>query len=138
MPDKSEYPWFATWDLAFHCVAMARIDPDFAKQQVILLGREWFMHPNGQLPAYEFAFSDTNPPLHALRPACYQLSPDPGYGRDLAFEAAFQKSLVNFTWWVNREDLDGNNLFAGGFLGLDNIGIFDRSKPIPGAAFGAG
>ena len=133
MPDTWEYPWFAAWDLAFHCVAMARIDPEFAKQQITLLGREWFMHPNGQLPAYEFSFSDTNPPLHAWAAwRVYQLS-EGSHGRDTAFlEAAFQKCLVNFTWWVNREDVDGNNLFAGGFLGLDNIGIFDRSKPIPG------
>jgi Glycosyl hydrolase family 63 C-terminal domain len=134
MPDTWEYPWFAAWDLAFHCVAMARLDPDFAKQQVVLLGREWFTHPSGQLPAYEFNFSDTNPPLQAWAAwRVYQLSRDAGHGRDLAFlEAAFHKCLVNFTWWVNREDVDGNNLFAGGFLGLDNIGIFDRSKPIPG------
>ncbi|HEY2901975.1 MAG TPA: glucosidase, partial [Polyangia bacterium] len=134
MPDKWEYPWFASWDLAFHCVAMARIDPAFAKQQVVLLGREWFMHPNGQLPAYEFNFSDTNPPLHAWAAwRVYQLSAQSGFGRDVAFlEAAFQKCLVNFTWWVNQEDADGDNLFAGGFLGLDNIGIFDRSKPVPG------
>ncbi len=104
MPDKWEYPWFAAWDLAFHCVAMARIDPDFAKQQIVLLGREWFMHPNGQLPAYEFNFSDTNPPLHAWAAwRVYELSRDAGHGRDLAFlEAAFQKCLVTFTWWVNR------------------------------------
>ena len=134
MPDKWEYPWFASWDLAFHCVAMARIDPDFAKQQVNLMGREWYMHPNGQFPAYEFAFSDSNPPVHAWAAwRVYQLSDQDGGGRDLRFlEAAFQKCLVNFTWWVNREDLDGNNLFAGGFLGLDNVGVFDRSKPIPG------
>ncbi len=136
MPDKWEYPWFAAWDLAFHCVAMARIDPDFAKQQVILLGREWYMHPSGQLPAYEFDFGNANPPLHAWAAwRVYQLSAQGGFGRDRAFlEAAFQKSLVNFTWWVNREDLDGNNLFAGGFLGLDNVGLFDRSKPLPGGA----
>jgi hypothetical protein len=134
MPDKWEYPWFAAWDLAFQCVALARIDPDFAKQQVVLLGREWFMHPNGQLPAYEFAFGDVNPPVHAWAAwRVYQLSAQGGLGKDLPFlEAAFQKCLVNFTWWVNREDVEGNNLFSGGFLGLDNVGIFDRSKPIPG------
>jgi hypothetical protein len=134
MPDKWEYPWFAAWDLAFHCVALARIDPDFAKQQVILMGREWYMQANGQLPAYEFDFSDANPPVHAWAAwRVYQLSAHAGAPRDLPFlEAAFQKCLVNFTWWVNREDVDGDNLFAGGFLGLDNVGVFDRSKPIPG------
>jgi hypothetical protein len=134
MPDKWEYPWFASWDLAFHCVATARIDPDFAKQQLILLGREWYMHPNGQLPAYEFAFGDVNPPVHAWAAwRVYRLAEQSGAGKDLQFlEAAFQKGLVNFTWWVNREDIDGDNLFAGGFLGLDNVGVFDRSKPIPG------
>ena len=134
MPDKWEYPWFASWDLAFHCVATARIDPDFAKQQLILFGREWYMHPNGQLPAYEFAFGDVNPPVHAWAAwRVYRLAEQSGGGKDLQFlEAAFQKGLVNFTWWVNRQDIDGDNLFAGGFLGLDNIGVFDRSKPIPG------
>jgi hypothetical protein len=134
MPDKWEYPWFADWDLAFHCVALARLDPAFAKRQIILLGREWFMDSSGQFPAYEFDFGNANPPLHAWAAwRVYQLSEQGGFGRDLRFlEAAFQKCLVNFTWWVNREDLDGNNLFAGGFLGLDNIGLFDRSKPIPG------
>ena len=113
---------------------MARIDPDFAKQQVILLGREWYMHPNGQLPAYEFDFGAANPPVHAWAAwRIYQLSAEAGWGRDLAFlEAAFQKCLINFTWWVNREDREGNNLFSGGFLGLDNIGVLDRSKPLPG------
>ena len=134
MPDKWEYPWFAAWDLAFHCVAMARIDPDFAKHQVTLLGREWYMHPSGQLPAYEFAFGDINPPVHAWAAwRVYQLAAEGGFGRDVAFlEAAFHKSLVNFTWWVNREDIEGDNLFAGGFLGLDNVGLFDRSRPMPG------
>jgi hypothetical protein len=134
MPDKWEYPWFAAWDLAFHCVAMARIDPDFAKHQVILLCREWYMHPSGQLPAYEFAFGDVNPPVHAWAAwRIYQLAAENGLRRDVTFlGATFQKCLVNFTWWVNREDIDGNNLFAGGFLGLDNVGIFDRSKPLPG------
>ena len=137
LPDKWEYPWFAAWDLAFHCVAMARIDPEFAKQQVILLGREWYMHPNGQLPAYEFDFGAANPPVHAWAAwRVYQLSVQGGWGRDLPFlEAAFQKCLINFTWWVNREDLDGNNLFTGGFLGLDNIGILDRSQPLPGGGY---
>ena len=134
MPDTWEYPWFAAWDLAFHCVAMARTDPEFAKQQVTLLGREWFMSPGGQLPAYEFNFSDANPPVHAWAAwRVYQLGAEGGFGRDVQFlEAAFQKCLVNFTWWVNREDVDGRNLFAGGFLGLDNVGLFDRSKPIAG------
>ena len=140
MPDKWEYPWFAAWDLAFHCVATARIDPEFAKQQLVLMGREWYMHPNGQLPAYEFAFDDVNPPVHAWAAwRVYQLAAQSKAGgrrkdrRDLPFlEAAFQKGLVNFTWWVNRQDADGDNLFSGGFLGLDNVGVFDRSKPLPG------
>ena len=133
MPDTWEYPWFAAWDLAFHCVAMARVDPDFAKRQLVLLCREWYMHPNGGLPAYEFAFGDANPPVHAwaaLR--VYELGAGQGQGEDREFlESVFQKCLVNFTWWVNREDDEGDNLFAGGFLGLDNIGLFDRSKPLP-------
>jgi len=134
MPDTWEYPWFAAWDLAFHCVAMARVDPEFAKDQILLLGREWYMHPNGQIPAYEFAFGDVNPPVHAWAAwRVFQLSAEAGWGRDHRFlEQAFQKCLVNFTWWVNRKDGDGNNLFAGGFLGLDNIGVFDRSNPLPG------
>ncbi|MDB4930469.1 MAG: hypothetical protein JWM10_2953 [Myxococcaceae bacterium] len=134
MPDKWEYPWFAAWDTAFHCVAMARVDADFAKRQVLLLCREWYMHPNGQLPAYEFAFGDVNPPVHAWAAwRVYRLARESGQGRDAAFlESAFQKCLVNFTWWVNRKDVEGNNLFAGGFLGLDNVGVFDRSKPLPG------
>jgi len=132
MPDKWEYPWFAAWDHAFHCVAMARIDPSFAKQQLLLLCREWYMHPNGQLPAYEFAFGSVNPPVHAWAAwRVYELAAARGYGKDRLFlERAFQKCIVNFTWWVNRKDVDGNNLFAGGFLGLDNIGVFDRSKPL--------
>ena len=134
MPDTWEYPWFADWDLAFHCVALARLDPALAKRQIVLLGREWYMDASGQLPAYEFDFGNANPPLHAWAAwRVYQLSEQAGAGRDLSFlKAAFQKCLVNFTWWVNREDVNGNNLFAGGFLGLDNIGLFDRSKPIPG------
>jgi hypothetical protein len=126
MPDTWEYPWFAAWDLAFHCVVMARIDPWLAKRQLLLMLREWYMHPNGQLPAYEWNFSDVNPPVHAwaaLR--VFEISGD----NDFEFlERAFHKLLLNFTWWVNREDTDGNNLFSGGFLGLDNIGPFDRSK----------
>ncbi|HEX9051787.1 MAG TPA: glucosidase [Anaeromyxobacter sp.] len=133
VPDTWEYPWFAAWDLAFQCVAMARVDPYFAKRQLLLLCREWYMHPNGQLPAYEFAFGDVNPPVHAWAAwRVYQLSAQRGFGRDRLFlESVFQKCMVNFTWWVNREDLEGNDLFTGGFLGLDNIGFFDRSKPLP-------
>lgn len=132
MPDKWEYPWFAAWDLAFHMIPMARIDPEFAKQQLLVLLREWYMHPNGQLPAYEFAFHDVNPPVHAW--ACYrvyELSGPPGQ-RDRDFLAkAFQRLLMNFTWWVNQVDRNGDSVFAGGFLGLDNIGLFDRSKGLP-------
>ncbi len=132
MPDKWEYPWYAAWDLAFHMIPMARIDPQFAKDQLLLLLREWYMHPNGQLPAYEFNFSDVNPPVHAW--ACwrvYKMTGEKGH-RDRAFLArAFQKLMLNFTWWVNRKDASGKNLFGGGFLGLDNIGVFDRSQPLP-------
>ena len=132
MPDKWEYPWYATWDLAFHMIPMSKIDPDFAKQQLILLLREWYMHPNGALPAYEFGFSDSNPPVHAW--ACwrvYKLTAPKGQ-RDRVFLArVFQKLLLNFTWWVNRQDTAGKNIFAGGFLGMDNIGVFDRSHPLP-------
>ncbi len=134
MPDAWEYPWFAAWDLAFHCVAGARFDPHFAKQQLLLLCREWYMHPNGQLPAYEFAFGDVNPPVHAWAVwRVYQLSAEAGHGKDREFlERAFDKCLINFTWWVNREDAEGDNLFTGGFLGLDNVGVFDRGQPLPG------
>ncbi|GFZ49966.1 Uncharacterized protein JCM24511_07369 [Saitozyma sp. JCM 24511] len=125
MPDKWEYPWFAAWDLAFHCVALAHLDPAFAKYQLILLCREWFQHPNGALPAYEWDFSDLNPPVQAWA-ALEVFSID--NGRDLEFlSRVFDKLLVNFTWWINREDAEGNNLFEGGFLGLDNIGPIDRS-----------
>ncbi|HKF42747.1 MAG TPA: glucosidase [Thermoanaerobaculia bacterium] len=132
MPDKWEYPWYAAWDLAFHMVPMARIDPDFAKQQLILLMREWYMHPNGQVPAYEWAFGDVNPPVHAWAAwRVYKITGARGQ-RDRAFLVrAFHKLLINFTWWVNRKDPEGNNLFAGGFLGLDNIGVFDRSAQLP-------
>ncbi|HET9030925.1 MAG TPA: hypothetical protein VFN49_12200 [Candidatus Aquilonibacter sp.] len=137
MPDTWEYPWFAAWDLAFHTVAFALIDPEFAKNQLILLTREWFMHPNGQLPAYEWAFSDVNPPVHAwaaLR--VYQIEQKEHGRGDIAFlERIFQKLLLNFTWWVNRKDAQGNNVFQGGFLGLDNIGVFDRSRPLPTGGF---
>jgi hypothetical protein len=132
MPDKWEYPWFAAWDLAFHMVPFARVDGKFAKEQIGLFLREWYMHPNGQIPAYEFAFGDVNPPVHAWAAwRVYKISDAKGQ-RDRDFlESVFQKLLLNFTWWVNRKDADGKNLFAGGFLGLDNVGVFDRSKPLP-------
>ena len=132
MPDKWEYPWFAAWDLAFHMLPMAQIDPGFAKGQLELLLREWFMHPSGQIPAYEWNFNDVNPPVHAW--ACWRVYKISGtkQNRDLDFlERCFQKLLVNFTWWVNRKDVNGKHIFAGGFLGLDNIGLFDRSQPLP-------
>ncbi|MBK5330422.1 MAG: hypothetical protein JJD93_00525 [Ilumatobacteraceae bacterium] len=129
MPDKWEYPWYAAWDLAFHTVALAHVDPTFAKQQLILLCREWYMHPNGQLPAYEWSFGDVNPPVHAW--AALQVFQIDG-ATDFDFlERMMHKLLLNFTWWVNRKDADGNNVFAGGFLGLDNIGPIDRSAPLP-------
>lgn len=132
MPDKWEYPWYAAWDSAFHLIPFTKIDPHFAKEQAILFLREWYMHPNGQLPAYEWNFSDVNPPVHAW--ACwrvYQMTASNG-DRDRVFlERVFQKLLLNFTWWVNRKDIRGKHVFSGGFLGLDNIGIFDRSKPLP-------
>src|SRR5215813_4611636 len=125
MPDKWEYPWFAAWDLAFHCVSLAHLDPAFAKYQLIMVCREWFQHPNGALPAYEWDFGDVNPPVHAW--AALQVFAIDG-GRDLGFlSRVFDKLLVNFTWWVNMEDVDGNDVFEGGFLGLDNIGPIDRS-----------
>ncbi|HWE94763.1 MAG TPA: hypothetical protein VG269_12430 [Tepidisphaeraceae bacterium] len=132
MPDKWEYPWFAAWDLAFHMIPFATIDPDFAKGQLLLLLREWYTHPNGQLPAYEFAFNDVNPPVHAW--ACwrvYKITAARGQRDHLFLERTFQKLLINFTWWVNRKDPQGKHLFAGGFLGLDNIGMFDRNQPLP-------
>ncbi|HXJ55786.1 MAG TPA: glucosidase [Verrucomicrobiae bacterium] len=132
MPDKWEYPWFAAWDLAFHMIPFARLDGKFAKDQLSLLLREWYMHPNGQIPAYEFAFGDVNPPVQAWAAWRVYKIADPAGQRDRDFlESVFQKLLLNFTWWVNRKDADGKNLFAGGFLGLDNIGVFDRSKPLP-------
>ena len=125
MPDKWEYPWFAAWDLAFHTVTLAHLDPAFAKYQLIMICREWFQHPQGALPAYEWDFGDVNPPVHAW--AALQVFAIDG-GRDLDFlSRVFDKLLVNFTWWVNREDANGNNVFEGGFLGLDNIGPIDRS-----------
>ena len=132
MPDKWEYPWYATWDLAFHMIVMAEVDPYFAKEQLILFLREWYMHANGALPAYEFNFSDVNPPVHAW--ACWRVYKvtAPRGKRDRVFLGrVFQKLLLNFTWWVNRKDAEGNNIFGGGFLGLDNIGVFDRSQPLP-------
>jgi len=133
MPDKWEYPWFAAWDLAFHTVPIALIDPEWAKRQIILLLREWYMHPNGQLPAYEWAFGDVNPPVHAWAAwQVYKITRDVTGQADTAFlERVFHKLLLNFTWWVNRKDHDGHNVFQGGFLGLDNIGVFDRSAPLP-------
>ena len=129
MPDKWEYPWFAAWDLGFQCVALAHVDPEFAKQQLILLCREWYMHANGQLPAYEWSFDDVNPPVHAW--AALRVFEIDG-ANDFQFLArVFHKLLINFTWWVNREDAEGNNIFEGGFLGLDNIGPFNRSVVLP-------
>jgi hypothetical protein len=134
MPDKWEYPWYAAWDLAFHCVPLAMLDATFAKEQLILFLREWYMQPNGQLPAYEWAFRDVNPPVHAW--SCmevYKIDKEKtGIGDHKFLERVFQKLLLNFTWWVNRKDYKGNNVFEGGFLGLDNIGVFDRSRAIPG------
>jgi len=132
MPDKWEYPWFAAWDLAFHMIPFARIDPDFAKHQITLFLREWYMHPNGQQPAYEYSFSDVNPPVHAWSAwRVYKITGAKGQRDQRFLESTFQKLLLNFTWWVNRKDIEGNNLFGGGFLGLDNIGVFNRSMSIP-------
>jgi hypothetical protein len=129
MPDKWEYPWYAAWDLAFHTLPIALIDPEWAKRQLILLLREWYMHPNGQLPAYEWALGDVNPPVHAW--AAWQVYQITGRNDTAFLERVFHKLLLNFTWWVNRKDADGHNVFQGGFLGLDNIGVFDRSAPLP-------
>ena len=133
MPDKWEYPWYAAWDLAFHCIPLALVDPDFAKQQLVLLLREWYMHPNGQLPAYEWAFGDVNPPVHAWAAwRVYKIDKKrTGKGDRNFLERVFHKLLLNFTWWINRKDAEGKNVFQGGFLGLDNIGVFDRSAPLP-------
>jgi hypothetical protein len=134
MPDKWEYPWFAAWDLAFHCISFSLVDAAFAKSQLELLTKEWYMHPNGQLPAYEWAFSDVNPPVHAWATwRVYSIDKRNNNNQgDIAFlESVFHKLLMNFTWWVNRKDEEGNNIFEGGFLGLDNIGVFDRSAPLP-------
>jgi hypothetical protein len=133
MPDKWEYPWYASWDLAFHCIALALIDPDFAKHQLTLFLREWYMHPNGQIPAYEWALGDVNPPVHAWAAwRVYKIEQRVRGKLDRTFlERVFHKLLLNFNWWVNRKDAEGNNVFEGGFLGLDNIGVFDRSAPLP-------
>ena len=133
MPDKWEYPWYAAWDLAFHCVPLALVDSEFAKEQLILLLREWYMHPNGQLPAYEWAFGDVNPPVHAWAAwRVYKIEKlRRGVGDRQFLKRVFHKLLLNFTWWVNRKDAEGMNIFQGGFLGLDNIGCFDRSAPLP-------
>jgi hypothetical protein len=134
VPDKWEYPWFAAWDMAMHCLPLALVDLDFAKNQLLYLTKEWYMHPNGELPAYEWNFNDSNPPIHAL--AAWEIykrekAENQGIGDLLFLEKVFHKLMLNFTWWVNRKDADGNNIFQGGFLGLDNIGVFDRSKPLP-------
>jgi Glycosyl hydrolase family 63 C-terminal domain len=133
MPDKWEYPWYAAWDLAFHCIPLAVIDPEFAKEQLILMLREWYMHPNGQIPAYEWKFEDVNPPVHAWAAwRVYTIERRrTGKGDRTFLERVFHKLLMNFTWWVNRKDTEGNNVFEGGFLGLDNIGVFDRSAKLP-------
>jgi len=134
MPDKWEYPWYAAWDLAFHCIPLAHLDAEFAKEQLVLLTREWYMHPNGQIPAYEWAFGDVNPPVHAWAAwRTFQIDrKQRGDQGDLMFlERVFHKLMLNFTWWVNRKDTEGRNVFQGGFLGLDNIGVFDRSSQLP-------
>src|SRR5207253_4566790 len=133
MPDKWEYPWYAAWDLAFHCIPLALIDPEFAKEQLVLMTREWYMHPNGQLPAYDGALGDVNPPVHAWATwRVYKIDKKrSGKGDRKFLERVFHKLMLNFTWWVNRKDAEGNNVFEGGFLGLDNIGVFDRSAALP-------
>ena len=133
MPDKWEYPWYAAWDLAFHCIPLALVDARFAKEQLVLMLREWYMHPNGQIPAYEWSFSDVNPPVHAWAAwRVYKIEKKrTGTGDRRFLERVFHKLLLNFTWWVNRKDTEGKNIFEGGFLGLDNIGVFDRSAPLP-------
>jgi hypothetical protein len=134
MPDKWEYPWYAAWDLAFHTIPLSMIDPEFAKQQLILLTKEWYMHPNGQLPAYEWSFSDVNPPVHGWATwRVYKIDQklNGGAGDRKFLEEVFHKLLLNFTWWINKKDYKGNNIFQGGFLGMDNIGVFDRSKQLP-------
>jgi hypothetical protein len=138
MPDKWEYPWYAAWDLAFHCIPIAVIDPEFAKSQLRLLTKEWYMHPNGQLPAYEWAFGDVNPPVHGWATwRVYKIDEklNNGKGDRKFLEEVFHKLLLNFTWWVNKKDYNGNNIFQGGFLGMDNIGVFDRSAQLPTGGF---
>jgi len=137
MPDKWEYPWYAAWDMAFHCLPLALVDSQFAKDQLLLMTREWYLHPNGQLPAYEWALGDVNPPVHAWAAwRVYKMEHKRRGKPDRAFlERIFHKLLLNFTWWVNRKDTQGRNVFEGGFLGLDNIGVFDRSAPLPGGGF---
>jgi hypothetical protein len=137
MPDKWEYPWYAAWDLAFHCIPFAIIDPEFAKNQLLLLTKEWYMHPNGQLPAYEWSFSDVNPPVHCWATwRVYKIDTRIQGKPDRKFlEESFHKLLLNFTWWVNKKDVNGNNIFQGGFLGMDNIGVFDRSSRLPSGGF---
>ena len=137
MPDKWEYPWFAAWDLAFHTIALAAVDLDFAKQQLDLLLQEFFLHPSGQIPAYEWNFSDVNPPVHAWATIFLYRNEQALHGKgDVDFlRRSFRKLMLNFTWWVNRKDRFGKNVFAGGFLGLDNIGVFDRSAPLPGGGY---
>jgi hypothetical protein len=137
MPDKWEYPWYAAWDLAFHSIPLAIVDPEFAKHQMLLLTKEWYMHPNGQLPAYEWSFSDVNPPVHGWAAwRVYKIDRKLQGKADRAFlEEIFHKLLLNFTWWVNKKDYNGNNIFQGGFLGMDNIGLFDRSSELPGGGF---
>src|SRR5690606_29466697 len=131
MPDKWEYPWYAAWDLAFHAVPIAMVDPELAKWQLELMLRQWYQHPNGQIPAYEWSFGDVNPPVHACA-ARQVFEQSSKADEDVDFlERVFQKLLLNFTWWVNRKDANGNNVFEGGFLGLDNIGVFNRSRPFP-------
>ena len=132
MPDKWEYPWYAAWDLAFHVLALTLVDPDFGKQQLKLMLRERYIHPNGQIPAYEWNFGDVNPPVHAWSTIfTYRLDKArTGEGDREWLKSCFQKLLLNFTWWVNRKDRSGRNVFEGGFLGLDNIGVFDRSRPV--------
>ena len=136
MPDKWEYPWYAAWDLAFHAIALSTVDIDFAKEQLDLLLQNSFLHPTGQIPAYEWNFSDVNPPVHAWATIFLYQTEQALHGQgDLEFlVAAFDKLLLNFSWWVNRKDRLGQNVFEGGFLGLDNIGVFDRSAPLPAAA----
>ena len=138
MPDKWEFPWFAAWDLGFHCIALAHVDPQFAKEQILLMLREWYMHPNGQIPAYEWDFGDVNPPVLSLAAvAVFEIERRRTGVADYEFlERVFHKMLLNFTWWVNRKDALGNNIFQGGFLGMDNIGVFDRDTLPPGCLLG--